>query len=268
MTADRIDWGLVLNRARAIVAEYDTPVTLRQLYYRLVAAELIPNRDAAYKGLSRVSAEARRAGTFPELMDRTRRVHQAPTFDGTADALDWLAAIYRRDRTIGQEVTVVLAVEKAGIVEQLTDWFGHYGVPVLALGGYSSQSYIGDAQRCTERYDRPAVLLYAGDFDPEGEDIDRDFIARTDCWAKVERIALTDEQVEHYDLPPQPGKATSSRAAGFVARHGRLVQVELDALPPDVIRQLFADAIAAWWDESTWLDQIERERADLEELAR
>ena len=84
------------------------------------------------------------------------------------------------------------------------------------------------------------MLLYAGDHDPSGEDIDRDFIARTDCWDEVRRVALTAAQVEQYALPPQPGKETDSRAAGFVERHGRLVQVELDALPPDVLRDLFA----------------------------
>jgi hypothetical protein len=40
------------------------------------------------------------------------------------------------------------------------------------------------------------------------------------------------------------GKATDSRAAAFKARHGRLVQVELEALAPDDLRQLFEDALA------------------------
>src|SRR5207249_5207910 len=46
---------------------------------------------------------------------------------------------------------------------------------------------------------RPAVLLYAGDFDSSGEDIFRDFVARTDCWTHTRRIALTAEQVETLD---------------------------------------------------------------------
>ena len=32
----RVDWRRVLDVGRAVVESYDTPVTLRQLFYRLV----------------------------------------------------------------------------------------------------------------------------------------------------------------------------------------------------------------------------------------
>ena len=47
----KIDWPYVLNEARSIVASYETPVTLRQLFYRLVSRLLIPNTQNAYKAL-------------------------------------------------------------------------------------------------------------------------------------------------------------------------------------------------------------------------
>jgi hypothetical protein len=149
-------------------------------------------------------------------------------------------------------VVGVPGVEKAGIVAQLQEWFDDYGVPILALGGYSSQSYVEEVIADVERAGRPAVLLYAGDFDPSGEDIDRDFVARAGCFAKVERVALTVEQVEAYQLPPQPGKETDSRAAGFIARHGALVQVELDALDPADLQGLYLEALAGYWDTFTY----------------
>jgi hypothetical protein len=113
---------------------------------------------------------------------------------------------------------------------------------------------------------RPAVLLYAGDFDPSGEDIDRDFIDRTDCWDKVIRVALSVDQVREYRLPINPGKTTDSRAAGFIERHGELMQVELDALDPGVLRELFQDAIDDFWDESIFEDVLAREQRDIERL--
>jgi len=140
--------------------------------------------------------------------------------------------MYRRDRTEGQRVSLYLGVEKAGIVAQLQEWFGDLGVPVLALGGYSSESYEATVIEDVGAAQRPAVLLYAGDHDPSGEDIDRNFVEKTDCWDAVRRVALTAAQVEQYRLPPQPGKDTDSRAPRFVERHGRLVQVELDACRP------------------------------------
>lgn len=244
-----IDWPALLVHAAAIVESYDTSVTLRQLFYRLVSRAILPNTTNAYKSLSRYTARARRDGTFPSLMDRTRTIHRYQSFSGPGEAREWLAQIYRRDRTEGQTFSLYLGVEKAGIVEQIQEWFGDLGVPVLALGGYGSQSFVDEVAADAKASGRPAVLLYAGDHDPSGEDIDRDFVARTGCWEEVRRVALSAEQVEEYELPPQPGKTTDSRAAQFVARHGALVQVELDALPPEVLRQLYSHAIADYWDE-------------------
>jgi hypothetical protein len=68
-------------------------------------------------------------------------------------------------------------------------------LPVLALGGYASQSYVASVAGEVERRGRPALLLYAGDFDPSGEDIDRDFLEHTDCFSEVGQVALTSEQV-------------------------------------------------------------------------
>ena len=267
-TSHRPDWPALLEQAAAIVKSYETEVTLRQLFYRLVAAELLPNTTNAYKSLSKYTAEARRAGTFPALMDRTRTIHRDETFSSPVGAQRWLQRIYRRDRTEGQTVSLYLGVEKAGIVEQLREWFGELGVPVLALGGYGSQTYVDDVIADVHATGRPAVLLYAGDHDPSGEDIDRDFTPRTNCWREVRRVALTADQVTAYALPPQPGKGTDSRAAGFIGRHGRLVQVELDALPPDVLRALYTDAVEEFWNDDAHEQELEREAAERRTLQR
>lgn len=258
-TGPRCNWTDILERAAVIVRSYATPVTLRQLFYRLVSTGLLPNTQTAYKTLSSRTAEARREGTFPSLIDRTRSIHRYQTFSGADDARHWLRRIYRHDRTEGQPFTIYLGVEKNGIVEQLEDWFGELGLPILALGGYSSQTYIDEIIQDIKQQDRPAILIYAGDFDPSGEDIQRDFIERTDCFAAVRRVALTPEQIEVYELPPQPGKLTDARAAQFIERHHRLVQVELDALPPDVLKQLYQDAVVEFWDKSAYMQAVDRE---------
>jgi hypothetical protein len=262
MSGTRIDWQAVITEAAGIVRSYDTSVTLRQLFYRLVSVQRLPNSQTAYKRLSELTAQARRAGWFPALIDRGRKIHEYQTFAGAGDALTWLSRIYRLDRTQNQDVSLYLGVEKAGMVVQLQSWFGDLGVPVLALGGYSSQTYVDDVVVHAGDQDRPAVLLYAGDFDPSGEDIDRDFEDRTECWSKVVRVALSASQVEDYGLPPNPGKATDSRAAGFIARHGELVQVELDALDPDDLRALFQSAVDRFWDTSLFEAVLDREAAD------
>lgn len=99
-----------------------------------------------------------------------------------------------------------------------------------------------------------------------GEDIDRDFIERTGRFDEVVRIALSHEQVEQYELPPQLGKADDPRAAEFERKHGRLIQVELDALPPDVLRSLYQEAIDEFWDVSDFEAVLARERAERKTL--
>jgi hypothetical protein len=262
----RIKWAPVLEHAADIVGSYQTAPTLRQLFYRLVVNETLPNTLSRYKDLSANTAQARRDGWFPPLFDRTRRVHQPATFDSPKDALEVLADRYRRDRTEGQQWQVWLAVEKHALVGQLTAWFDDLGVPILALGGYASQSYT-DVVAGRVRVDgRAAVLLYAGDLDPTGEDIDRDFVERTGGFDKVIRVALTADQVDAYDLPPAVGKASDSRASAFVARHGRLIQVELDALDPDTLRGLYQDALDGFWDMSAFEASVAAERAEARRL--
>jgi len=238
------------------------------LFYRLVAVQVIPNTTTAYRGLSRLTAEARRDGSFPALIDRGRTIHQASLWTSPEHALASLHSQYRLDRTADQDVSIYIGVEKAGSVMQLQSWFGDYGIPILALGGYSSQTYVDEVADDVAGCGRGAVLLYAGDFDPSGEDIDRDFEKRSDCSDEVVRVALTAQQVTAYRLPPAMGKAADTRANAFVARHGALVQVELDALPPDVLQSLYQGAIDQYWDTSGFETVLEREAVDLQQLGR
>lgn len=263
---ERLDWPAIVPAAAAIVASYDTSVTLRQLFYRLVSAEVLPNTQTAYKSLSSKTAEARREGRFPALVDRVRGIDRRSSWTGPSAALAALARQYRRDRTEGQEVGVYMAVEKAGLLAQLDAWYSPLGLPLLALGGYCSQSLADEVADDVEAQGRPAVLLYAGDHDASGEDIDRDFVARTGCWDKVVRVALSAEQVVEHDLPPLPGKVADSRAGAFARRHGGLVQVELDALPPEVLHELYDDALSEWWDPDAHSQVLAVEREERQHL--
>jgi hypothetical protein len=225
-----------------------------------VAEQTLPNTVVAYKTLSSRTAEARREDGFPPLADRGREIHRPACWEDPQEAMSALIEQFRVDRTEGQDVSVFLGVEKAGIVSQLELWFSEFGVPILALGGYSSQTYVDEVAQEARESDRPSVLLYAGDFDPSGEDIDRDFILRSGCFSEVVRVALDRDQVDQYQLPVNPGKAGDSRAAGFVARYGELMQVELDALPPDTLHQLFSGEFLRIWDVSAFEAAVERER--------
>lgn len=262
-----LPWNDILFRAKQIVLSYDTGVTLRQLYYRLVSEGLMPNRQQSYKTLSAKTAAARREGWFPALIDRTRDIERYDDWESPQEALEWLTKIYRRPRTEGQEWAIYIGVEKHGLTTQLMAWFSGLGIPVMALGGYSSQTFVDVVASDVHKQRRKSVLLYAGDFDPSGMDIDRDFIERAHIFDETMRVALTADIVRDYDLPPMPGKAEDSRSARFMLEHGELVQVELDALPPTDLRALYQAAINEFWDEDSYEEAMEREREDDELLS-
>jgi hypothetical protein len=270
MSRARLKWEPIIDHARGIVEELDIPPTLRQLFYLLVSDQTFPNEHTNNKQLSSRTAELRYLGEFPPLIDLTRHIEEPFSFDSPESALAWLARNYQRDRTEGQTYATYIVVEKATLVGQLSAWFGDdLGIPIVALRGYGSQTYIDEVVAHIERDGRPALILYAGDFDPSGEDIRRHFTERVSDTSHVRTVALTPEQVNDLGLPVNPGKETDSRAKAFEARYGGLFQVEVEALSPAQLRGLFETALDAEWDRSQYeavLDQEEQDRAALEAL--
>jgi hypothetical protein len=272
-SSKRVSWPGVIRQAGEIVQSYTTSVTLRQLFYRLIVINLIPNLQTYYRRLSEMSAVARRQGAFPDLLDRTSKIERYQYFASPEKARQWLQYLYRRDRTEGQEWTIFLGVEKAGISAQLDDWFSNpLGIPHVALGGYASQTLCDDVRRDVERQGRPAVLIYAGDMDPTGEDIDRDFVERCHCFDTVVRVALSEEQVDEFGLEQNSDPEVmdklerDSRAKKFLERHGSLMQYEVDGLDPNTLRDLFRNAINQFWDDKAYKAVLAREKREIKEL--
>lgn len=285
----RYNWTAILPVAAQLVRSYGegAGVTLRQLFYRLVAAEYLPNTQQAYGSLSSNTAVARRgdskfyAGTFPSLMDRGRDIDRPHQWETGEEAGRWLADRFMVDRSANQPTNIYVVVEKNALRGQLFQWFAPLGLPVIALGGYPSQTLADQVYEDTRERGkgRPNICIYAGDFDADGQDIARDFEERAGCFDEVIHCALTPEQIEEFALPPQPGKWSSARAQGFAAKYADLfmdvygydlVQIELDALPPEELRRIYQEAIDEHFDEDAYkarLNHERREQAKVDALA-
>jgi len=122
----RLKWEPIIERAGEIAESYSTKVTLRQLFYRLVSEGLLPNLQNSYKQLSSQTAQARREGWFPALLDQGREIHGLYNWTDPGHALSSLARQYRRDRKEGQDKTVWIVLEKATLIEQVIDWVDLY----------------------------------------------------------------------------------------------------------------------------------------------
>jgi hypothetical protein len=134
--------------------------------------------------------------------------------------------------------------------------------------GYSSLPPRHDmAVRFKQSGKEKLILLVLSDFDPEGEDIARSFAqSMRDDFGITNivpiKVALTAEQVEHLNLPPNlTAKKTSSRRKGFVERFGENV-FELEAIPPATLQQYLRDAIDEVIDVDAYNAEIDREKQD------
>ena len=267
----------LLTGVQTVLSQYaGIPITVRQCYYRLVAAGIIPNEVRAYKNLIAALTKWRREGTVPieAFEDRTRGMtlldqgwrRDAPL--GWARA--WLAEglkqarAYSLARWYRQPERVVVAVEKQALegpfVEVCTNW----GVDLAVCRGYPSLSFLREvAVRMRDEKvtaGRTLWLLYFGDHDPSGQDIPRsvreDLAGTFGMELEYHRVALNPDQVASMSLIPAPVKLTDSRAGGFIAEHGDNVY-ELDAIDPHMLQTIVGDAIDEHFDDTIFAEQQE-----------
>ena len=107
----------LLDRIVAVVDDYGRQgyrLTLRQLYYQLVAAAVIPNEQSQYARLSNMLVNARMYGMIDwnSIEDRVRVPQRPPQWDSVADILDACADQFRCDRHEDQDNYVEVWVEK------------------------------------------------------------------------------------------------------------------------------------------------------------
>jgi hypothetical protein len=96
----RVRWRSVLERAVTIVTVEPVGMTLRGLFWGLVSEGRLQNTVGHYRTLSARTAETRRAGRFPALVDRGRRI-QRPQMFGDPDDAQRVAAAHLSPRPAG-----------------------------------------------------------------------------------------------------------------------------------------------------------------------
>ena len=81
-----------------------------------------------------------------------------------------------------------------------------------------------------------------------------------------ERIALTEEQIKEYRLPSDPAKQSDPNYNKFVDLYGSDMVVELDSLPPDVLRRIIEGCILQNIHEGYLAQSLRREKDEKEKL--
>ncbi|MDE3097235.1 MAG: hypothetical protein KGK07_14700 [Chloroflexota bacterium] len=260
-----------IAQVNQILTQYKQRVSVRQVYYRLVAAGLIPNTQKEYAAVQDLLTRARYAGLvdWDAIEDRNREPEKRRDWASARDLVLDAAKGFRLDRWEGQPFYVECWVEKAALAGVLAPVADDYHVTLMVNRGYSSASAMKESAdriraRCAPRgpHERP-VILYVGDHDPSGEDMVRDVMERliefgVPDWLDVRKVALTMAQVEEYDPPPNPAKMSDSRAAAYAEKHGES-SWEVDALPPDTLDVLLRKTVNSYVDKAKMDAQVTRE---------
>jgi hypothetical protein len=288
-TADSL---AVVAAAEEICVDYANrgyELTLRQLFYQFVSRGLLPNSDRNYKRLGSIVNDARLAGLidWSHVVDRTRSYRHTDWHSGTPDEMvSSLAAGFAIAHWADQDNYVEVWIEKDALVGVIERPCEDLGVGYFSCRGYSSQTEMwGAAQRIgyQRRYGKNVTVLHLGDHDPSGIDMTRDITERlTNFMAvdlslstrsrstfEVKRIALTMDQIEEYDPPPNPAKLTDSRSTDYIETYGT-ESWELDAMPPEAIDALVRAEVEPLRDMDRWDavdEQVETERQILETVA-
>lgn len=252
-------------------------MTLRQLYYRLVGAGVIPNSNRSYKNLGNIISDARLAGLmdWDIIEDRTRSIRGQSHWNGPQDMQKTANELYHIDKWQNQDTRVEVWVEKEALIGVLERACWKHDVNYFAGKGYVSQSEMWSAGKRFHRYNKAKqrlILIHLGDHDPSGIDMTRDNDDRLSMFSyygdvEIKRIALNWDQIEQYDPIPNPAKVSDTRFEKYFAEYGD-ESWELDALEPDVIHKLVEDEIIRHKDPDKWKAMLRKEQEEKNVLSR
>lgn len=240
------------------------PLTIRQIFYRLVATTGFPKTEKAYKRLGQVLNRARRAGLVPWDAIRDDGFHK-PVSLGWQDVGSFLDAVrhtvgtFTLDRQQRQRRRVVVWCEAGGMVPQLERVAREFSAPVYSSGGFDSVTV--KHQLASEFASMGDVLVFhIGDHDPSGVHVFgsldgdiRAFLNNMGGSAEFVRLAVTPDQITAHNLPTSPPKPTDRRVFD-----GDTVQAE--ALPPDVLASVVRNAIVSSLDPQALAEVLDLER--------
>ncbi len=197
----------------------------------------------------------RESGEIPYgwIVDGTRYVHGYTRYSNLDEFTTYAAGLYRKDYWEDSPANVEVWLEKDALKGVLIPTVvKECGLGLHVTRGFASVTYLQEAAEQIERDGRTSYVYVLTDLDPSGlniaEKVEQELTRRAPlAEVIVERLAVNREQIERWELPTRPTKASDARAAKFERNHGA-ESVELDAIPPDELRGLVKDAIESHMD--------------------
>lgn len=252
----------IIQNSVDILSRYEPGVlTIRALHYQLVSIGMT-NTLQHYKRVVSAMEVARWQGVvdFEAFSDRDRAMCGYTHFEKT-DLEDkqeeakqqvraWIRC-YSKNKWENQPYYPEVLIEKKALEGVFAKPCAIWGVAIGACKGYPSLTFLyelSERMRHAINNGKQPIILYFGDYDPSGEDIPRSIGENLEKFGvygvEIRRVALMENQVIAWGLPPSPAKETDSRTANWDG----LGQVELDAVEPKKLIAMLDDAISEIFD--------------------
>jgi len=220
----RQDTLALIQAVKGVLTEYQAvlPLTIRQIFYRLVAEHGFEKTERAYSRLTETIGKARRAQLIDMdcIRDDGFFLTDIQTFASAQDAMDTYrnhAANVRMDRQTGQARRLMVWCEAQGMKPMLEGVATDYGVPVASSGGFDSLTTKHSMARAFAGNGSTEVL-HIGDYDPSGvhmfSSLDEDIAAFIDYMGgQVEFTRLSRNTRTEGCLPPAHSPTQANRQA-------------------------------------------------------
>ncbi len=252
-------------------------VSVRQVFYHLVVKSLQPNTFSGYEMTDELLNQMRFDGQIPfDSISDTTHFYGTKQSSDINEAIEEVLEDYRSDWNGKDDFPEYIEVwlEKEALADTVYQATNDYGVYLNVSGGRTKVSQVHSFIKRANHHNKPSVIIYLGDFDPTGLNIDENlekqfeqqalyikFPRNGDKLVKIIRVALTEAQIK--TLPhdfQHKAKPKDPNYHKYVAEYGEEVW-ELDALPPDELQKVVKNILEKYRpaDKVEVLEEIDKD---------
>jgi hypothetical protein len=268
------EWLNIMHEVEQIVTSYNLPLTVRQIYYRLIAKGLLVKKKHGDAYLGQKIVEYRQIGkiSWDKIVDLGRKpveeewINEKPEtprewYDRHVEEFLESVRNYVLPLYQNQEFLIEVWCEHEGLKPLFQKALENYNVTLYFTKGNDSWSNSYSAyQRLKDVKNRKIRILHFSDFDKYGlrmtKNIERNFayfdrVYNTNLNVRVVRVALTPQQVEEW------------------RKDKTLPDTQLEAIEPNKLIELIQSAVSSYVDQTKYdetLKKIDEGKQEIEKL--
>lgn len=243
------------------------PVTVRQVFYAATVSGHIEKTEDGYGKIQKACLDMRRSLLLPQhwVADNSRSYYQKTTFDGLHNASESFARTYARDFWDEETTAVEVWLEKEALVGTVRPVTTEYRVRLVPTRGFASETILYSAvEAAAEDGKEELHIITMYDFDASGQAAYKAVIGRMNEVSEQFGITITHthlaldyQQVVEMKLPTRPPKKNAGRDKNWPWP----VAVELDAIPPETLRNMLRAELEMFmpYEQRQQLEMLEQQ---------